>query len=51
MVNGQLCAMLELGRSDHSFRTSDSVELADFIEEVAGVLARLGVARRLHGCV
>jgi len=50
MVNGQLCAMLELGRSDHPFRTSDSVELADFMEEVAVVLARLGVARRLHGC-
>jgi hypothetical protein len=50
MVNGQLCAMLELGRSDHPFRTSDSVELANFVEEVAVVLARLGVARRLHGC-
>lgn len=49
MVNGQLCAMLELGRSDHPFRTSDSVELADFTEQVAVVLARLGVARRLHG--
>jgi len=50
MVNGQLCAMLELGRSDHPFRTSDSVELADFMEEVAVVLARLGAARRMHGC-
>jgi len=49
MVNGQLCAMLELGRSDHPFRTSDSVELADFIEHVAVVLARLGAARRLPG--
>jgi len=48
-VNGQLCALLELGRSDHPFRTSDSVELTDFMEEVAVVLARLGVARRLHG--
>jgi len=49
LVNGQLCAMLELGRSDHPFRTSDSVELADFMEHVAVVLARLGAARRLHG--
>lgn len=49
MVNGQLCAMLELGRSDHPFRTRDSVELADFMEQVAVVLARLGAARRLHG--
>jgi len=49
MVNGQLCAMLELGRSDHPFRTTDSVELTDFMEQVAVVLARLGVARRLHG--
>jgi len=47
MVNGQLCAMLELGRSDHPFRTSDSVELADFVEQVAVVLARFGAARRL----
>jgi len=49
MVNGQLRAMLELGRSDHPFRTSDSVELADFMEQVAVVLARLGVARRFPG--
>jgi len=49
MLNGQLCAMLELGRSDHPFRTGDSVELADFIEQVAVVLARLGAARRFHG--
>lgn len=48
-VNGQLWAMLELGRSDHPFRTSDSVELADFTEQVAVVLARLGAARRLPG--
>jgi hypothetical protein len=50
MVNGQLCAMLELGRSDHPFRTNDSVELTDLMEQVAVVLARQGVARRLHGC-
>jgi len=50
MVNGQLCAMLELGRSDHPFRTTDSAELADFSEQVAVTLARLGVARRLPGC-
>lgn len=48
MVNGQLFAMLELGRSDHPFRTTDSVELADFMEDVAVVLARLGASRRLH---
>jgi len=47
MVNGQLFAMLELGRSDHPFRSNDSVELADFVENVAVVLARLGAARRL----
>lgn len=47
MVNGQLCAMLELGRSDHPFRTNDSVELTDFAEQVAVVLARFGAARRL----
>lgn len=49
MVNGQLSAMLELGRSDHPFRTSDAVELADFVEQVAVVLARLGAASRLPG--
>jgi hypothetical protein len=49
MVNGQLCAMLELGRSDHPFRTSDSAELADFVEQVAVALARFGAARRLCG--
>jgi len=50
MVNGQLCAMLELGRSDHPFRTSDAAELADFVEHVAVALARLGAARRLRSC-
>jgi hypothetical protein len=49
MVNGQLCAMLELGRSDHPFRASDSAELADFAEQLAVVLARLGAARCLSG--
>jgi hypothetical protein len=44
MVNGELCAMLELGRSDHPFRASDSAELAEFVEHVAVVLARLGCA-------
>jgi hypothetical protein len=47
MVDGQLRAMLELGRGDHPFRTSDSMELAEFAEQVAGVLARLGGAQRL----
>ena len=50
MVNGQLCAMLELGRIDHPFRTSDSAELADFTEQVAVSLARLGLTRRLRSC-
>jgi len=50
MVNGQLCAMLELGRSDHPFRSSDAAELADFVEQVAVALARRGVARRVPGC-
>jgi hypothetical protein len=50
MVNSQLCAMLELGHSAHPFRTSDAVELADFMEHVAVALARLGAARRLPGC-
>ena len=40
---------IELGRSDHPFRTNDSVELADFAEQVAVVLASLGAARRLPG--
>ncbi|HET7541402.1 MAG TPA: hypothetical protein VFK05_16110 [Polyangiaceae bacterium] len=47
MVEGQLCAMLELGRSDHPFRTNDSAELANFAQQVAVVLAGLGAARRL----
>jgi len=50
MVDGQLCAMLELGRSDHPFRTSDAAELADFVEHVAVTLARHGAARRISGC-
>ncbi len=41
-VNGQLCAMLELGRSDHLFRTSDAAELGDFAVSVGATLARLG---------
>jgi len=47
MVYGQLCAMLELGRSDHPFRTNDSFELAGFAEQVAAVLERFGAARCL----
>jgi hypothetical protein len=46
MVNGRLCAMLELGRIDHPFRTSDSTELAEFVEQVAVALARLRHAAR-----
>ncbi|HEY3255487.1 MAG TPA: hypothetical protein VGJ91_16125 [Polyangiaceae bacterium] len=49
MLNGQLCAMIELGRSDHPFRANDSAELSDFAEHVAVVLARLGAARRFRG--
>jgi hypothetical protein len=43
MVNGGLYAMLELGRSDHPFRSSDSKELTDFIEQVGLALAGFGV--------
>ena len=46
MVNGQLGAMLELGRSDHPFRISDAAELTDFVEHVAAALSRLGGPRR-----
>ena len=41
-VGGQLCAMLELGRSDHPFRLSDATELGDFAVSVGATLARLG---------
>jgi hypothetical protein len=44
MVNGQLGAMLELGRSDHPFRIGDAAELNHFVEHVAVTLARLGAA-------
>jgi hypothetical protein len=40
-IAGQLCGMLELGRSDHAFRDSDAGELADFARHVGVVLARL----------
>src|SRR6188768_4550610 len=40
MVGGELCAMLELGRSDHPFRSSDSAELSEFVTQVASALAR-----------
>ncbi len=50
MVKGQLWAMLELGRSDHAFRTSDSAELADFVEQVAAALAGMGAALRASSC-
>jgi hypothetical protein len=41
-VGGQLCAMLELGRSDHPFRLSDAAELGDFAVSVSAALSRLG---------
>jgi hypothetical protein len=41
-VGGALCAMLELGRSDHPFRLSDAVELGDFAVSVGAALSRLG---------
>ena len=48
MVGGELCAMLELGRSDHPFRSSDSAELSEFVTQVASALARHGVAPLLN---
>jgi len=41
-VGGQLCAMLELGRSDHLFRASDAAELGDFAVSVGSAFSRLG---------
>jgi hypothetical protein len=41
-VAGQLCAMLELGRSDHLFRASDAAELGDFAVSVGNAFSRLG---------
>ena len=46
MVNGELRAMLELGRSDHPFRNSDAAELSDFAQQVAFTLACLGGLQR-----
>jgi len=40
-VEGELCAMLELGRSDHTFRASDAAELADFGVRVGETIAKL----------
>jgi hypothetical protein len=40
-VAGTLCAMLELGRSDHPFRLSDAAELSDFAVSVAAAMSRL----------
>ena len=39
-ADGALCAMLELGRSDHPFRTGEAEELADFARHVGAILAR-----------
>ncbi|MEP7052505.1 MAG: hypothetical protein ABJB12_19215 [Pseudomonadota bacterium] len=43
-VAGAMCAMLELGRSDHPFRESDAGELADFARDVGATLTRLSRA-------
>lgn len=45
MVSGKLYALLELGRSDHAFRSSDSSELSRFAERAGRVLERLAAAR------
>ena len=45
MVSGKLHALLELGRSDHAFRSSDSSELSRFAERAGRVLERLRSAR------
>ena len=42
VVAGHLHAMLELGRSDHPFRTSDSAELASFVARLVSTLERFG---------
>lgn len=44
-AGGKLHALLELGRSDHAFRSSDSRELARLAERAGRVLERLGSAR------
>lgn len=44
-VEGQLCAMLELGRSDHPFRVSDAAELGDFAVSIGTALRQLGALR------
>jgi hypothetical protein len=41
-VDGQLCAMLELGRSDHLFRVSDPAELGDLAVSIGAALRQLG---------
>jgi hypothetical protein len=40
-VAGQLCGLLELGRSDHPFRVGDGAELAEFAHHVGAALTRL----------
>jgi hypothetical protein len=40
-VANEVHAVLELGRSDHPFRSSDSSELSEFAQRVAQTLARL----------
>jgi hypothetical protein len=41
-VAGELCAMLELGRSDHPFRMSDAAELGDFAVSIGAALGKHG---------
>jgi len=43
VVAGRLHALLELGRSDHPFRSSDAPELASFALRLGGRLERLSV--------
>lgn len=40
-VGGELCALLELGQSDHAFRASDAAELGDFAVSVGAAIEKL----------
>jgi len=45
LVDGDLHALLELGRSDHPFRESDARELLEFADRVADTLSRFAAGR------
>jgi GAF domain-containing protein len=47
-IAGRLCAVLELGRSDHPFRDSDAAALKSFARHVAARLSRLERTRELR---